>query len=260
MLISKLCGEKDFLEPWFSRGCGELRESFRYHRKLWEWCYIFEALRERSMLYPFRRGLGFGVGKEPLTSVFASHGCEIVATDLDVAKAKEQGWVDTNQHALNVADLNEKGLCDPALMEQLVTYETVDMNRIPSRYHGKFDFTWSSCSFEHLGSIEKGKRFLLEQMKCLRSGGVAVHTTEYNLSSNEDTLEMEVLVIFRRKDIEEMVDSLRRDGYRVEIDYTAGNGQLESVVDIPPFHFNPHLRLQLGQYVSTSIGLIIQKP
>ncbi|THF79046.1 SAM-dependent methyltransferase [Cohnella fermenti] len=260
MLISKLCGEKDFTTPWFVRGCIELKETFRYHRKLWEWCYILEALRERSMLYPFRRGLGFGVGREPLTSVFASRGCEIVATDMDAEKAKAQGWADTNQHALGLDDLNEKGLCNPNLMKRLVTYETVDMNAIPERYHGKFDFTWSSCSFEHIGSIEKGKRFLLEQMKCLRSGGVAVHTTEYNLSSNEDTLEAEVLVIFRKRDIEEMVAALRQEGYLVEIDYTAGTGPFESIVDVPPFHFNPHLRLQLGQYVSTSVGLIIHKP
>lgn len=260
MLESQLCKEADFSAPWFAHACGKLKEGMRYHRKLWEWCYIYEALRERGKLMPFKRGLGFGVGKEPLAAAFASHGAEIVATDLDVERAKAQGWVDTNQHALSLTDLNERGLCDPHQFAHLVKYETADMNRISESYTGQFDFTWSSCSFEHLGSIEHGKRFIVNQMKCLRPGGVAVHTTEFNLTSNEATLEAPVLVIFRRRDIEEMVAELSKEGYRIKIDYTAGTGQFESYVDLPPYTNPVHLRLMLGQFVSTSIGLIIEKP
>ncbi|MFC4304616.1 methyltransferase domain-containing protein [Cohnella boryungensis] len=260
MLGSQLCRETDFAEPWFIQSCLKLGEKMRFHRKLWEWCYIYEALRERVMLMPFKRGLGFGVGKEPLTAAFAAYGAEIVATDLEVERAKQQGWVDTNQHAVNLADLNERGLCDPHQFAQLVTYESADMNRISDAYTNQFDFTWSSCSFEHLGSIEHGKRFIVNQMKCLRPGGVAVHTTEYNLTSNDGTLEAPILVIFRHRDIEAMADELRREGYRITIDYTAGTGPNESYVDLPPYSNPVHLRLMLGQYVSTSIGLIIEKP
>jgi 2-polyprenyl-3-methyl-5-hydroxy-6-metoxy-1,4-benzoquinol methylase len=260
LLESQLCKETDFAEPWFGQACGKIKEAMRYHRKLWEWCYIYEALRQRGMLRPFRRGLGFGVGKEPLTAAFAAQGCEIIATDMDVEVAKAQGWVDTNQHALSLSDLNDRGICEPYQFHQLVTYETADMNAISDRYAGQFDFTWSSCCFEHLGSIEKGKRFIVNQMKCLRPGGVAVHTTEFNLTSNSDTLEAPVLVIFRKRDIEEMVEELTGLGYRVIIDYTAGTGTMESYVDLPPYTNPVHLRLLLGQWVSTSIGLIVQKP
>ena len=38
------------------------------HRKMWEWLFIAEALRERGMLAAGRRGVGFGVGQEPLVS------------------------------------------------------------------------------------------------------------------------------------------------------------------------------------------------
>lgn len=259
MLQSQLCRETDFTQPWFIQACVKLNEAMRYHRKLWEWCYIYEALRQRGKLMPFRRGLGFGVGKEPLAAAFASQGVEIVATDLDVERAKAQGWVDTNQHAVGLADLNERGLCDPHQFQQLVTHESADMNNIHPGYTGQFDFTWSSCSFEHLGSIEHGKRFIVNQMKCLRPGGVAVHTTEYNLTSNVDTLEAPVLVIFRNQDIEAMVAELRSEGYRITVDYTPGAGPFESYVDLPPYNNPVHLRLQLGQYVSTSIGLIIEK-
>ena len=43
---------------------------------------------------------------------------------------------------------------------------------------GSFDFIWSSCSFEHLGSLGEGERFVLEALRFLKPGGVAVHTTE----------------------------------------------------------------------------------
>ena len=51
------------------------------HRKMWEWLFIAEALRERGMLAAGRSGLGFGVGQEPLVALFAAAGCDVVATD-----------------------------------------------------------------------------------------------------------------------------------------------------------------------------------
>lgn len=49
-------------------------EQERLNRKIWEWCYVAEALSERGMLLPGRRGLGFAVGQEPLVALFASAG------------------------------------------------------------------------------------------------------------------------------------------------------------------------------------------
>jgi hypothetical protein len=69
------------------------------HRKFWEFAYISQCLEERGMLQPGRRGLGFGVGREPLASVFAKRGCAIVATDLAANAATRLGWAQSNQHA-----------------------------------------------------------------------------------------------------------------------------------------------------------------
>lgn len=273
MLKSKLCSEKDFCTEWYAIGNEKMkaetfllkshphirREQFRFHRKIWEWCYIYQALKERDLLRPGKKGLGFGVGTEPLTAAFASHGCSITATDLDFARAKSMGWVDTNQHAVSLEDLNSEGICTPSQFVQLVEFEYSDMNHIDPKYNNKYDFTWSSCSFEHLGSLDQGKQFIINQMKCLHPGGVAVHTTEFNLTSNEHTLDHDMTVLFRQQDIEWMVAELRSLGHKIDIDYTVGTGPVESCVDVPPFTHNPHLRLQLGQYVSTSIGLIIHK-
>ena len=43
--------------------------------------------------------------------------------------------------------------------------------------------------------VEAGLRFLEDSLDCLKPGGVAVHTTELNLSSNEETMETEHDVI-----------------------------------------------------------------
>ena len=53
----------------------------RWHRKLWEYVMICQALWERGMLRAGRRGCGFGVGQEPLPALFASLGCEVLAAD-----------------------------------------------------------------------------------------------------------------------------------------------------------------------------------
>lgn len=281
MLISQLCKESDFSTAWFDASMGLLYQPFQtyilhfieinfhhietqlpilYHRKLWEFCYIYQALSENGLLIPGSKGLGFGVGKEPLVSLFASHGCQVTATDLDLESAQAAGWASSDQHAAGIDCLNEYGLCDPTGFNKLVTYENVDMNRIPDKYANLFDFTWSSCAFEHCGSIELGKEFLARQMECLKPGGIAVHTTEYNLSSNEDTQEQGGLVIFRKRDIEDIVQTTRELGYEIEIDLDPGTQMGNSCVDLPPYTHNPHLRLQILNWVSTSIGLIIKKP
>jgi hypothetical protein len=259
MLKSQICKQQDFDTSWFRQACEKLKEPFRYHRKLWEFCYIYQGLLERGVLQPGKRGLGFGVGTEPLIPLFASHGSMITATDLDYESALTQGWVQTGQHFSSIDKVNERGICDAEQFQKLVTFQTLNMNAIGPEYHNQYDFTWSSCSFEHCGSIELGKQFILNQMNCLKPGGIAIHTTEFNLSSNDHTVESGITVIFRLQDIEWMVESLRAQGHSIDIDYSAGTGEIESYVDVPPYTADWHLRLRLEQYVSTSIGLIIRK-
>ena len=164
MLKSKLCTQADFEMDWFRSACTNLREHWSYHRKVWEFCYIYHALLEREMLGPLRSGLGFGVGKEPLAAAFANHGCRILATDLDSSDTKATFWAGANQHASVLADLNERGICPPDQFTKLVQFSGMDMNKIPESCFGKFDFTWSSCSMDHLGSLEIGRASCRERV------------------------------------------------------------------------------------------------
>ncbi len=257
-LKSNLCTQAQLESPTFRRWSERLGVRFGLHRKLWEHCFLAQALEERGRLAPGRRGLGFGVGREPLAALFASRGCAIVATDMGVDSAKEAGWLDTNEHAASLAALNDAGLCEPGAFQRLVTFRVADMNAIPADLRG-FDFTWSACSFEHVGSIELGEQFLVNQMDCLKPGGVAVHTTEFNVRSDDETLADGPTVLFRRRDIERMARRLTDLGHEIVLDLNPGDGLADGTIDAPPYTHNPHLKIQLAGFVTTSIGLIVRK-
>jgi hypothetical protein len=256
---SSLCTFDQLDSQRFRHWSAALNEPWRAHRKLWELAYICETLDERGMLQPGRRGLGFAVGAEKLPALFAARGCKITATDLPAEDERNQAWAQTGQWVGNLASLSHPELCPEQAFRDNVSYRPVDMNEIPADLTG-YDFTWSTCSFEHCGSIELGLRFLEEQMRCLAPGGIAVHTTEFNLSSNDATMMDGNCVIFRLKDIEWIVAALRDAGHDVEpLDLSTGSRELDRHVDTAPYSQDRHLRLDLWGYASTSIGLIIRK-
>jgi hypothetical protein len=256
---SELCKAKDWQTDWFKRWCHEMNDPIRFHRKQWEFVYVMQALWERGCIAQGKKGLVFAVGTEPGPSIFAKYGCHILATDILPEKGKEKGWETGDQLCFGIESLNKRGLCDDETLKRQVQYRAVDMNDIPSDLKG-FDFNWSSCSFEHLGSISKGLDFLKNQLKTLKPGGWAVHTTEFNISSNDRTLDNADTVVFRMRDLESLVKELRRKGHFVEeLDYSLGGLPEDFDVDVYPHNQKTHLKLQLNEFVVTSIGLIIQK-
>jgi SAM-dependent methyltransferase len=255
---SELCKAMDFKAGWFKRWCTELGEEPNFHRKQWEFVYIMQALWERDCIRKHNKGLVFAVGTEPLPAMFAKYGVQILATDIMPERGIEKGW-DNGQLCFGVDDLNKRGICDETQFTELVSYRPVDMNEIPADLTG-FDFNWSSCSFEHLGTLDKGMAFLKNQLQTLKPGGWAVHTTEYNISSNDETQENNDTVIYRQRDIEKIAAMLRAEGHFVEeLDFSIGGLPEDYMVDTEPHQQKVHVKLQVGKYVVTSIGLIIQK-
>ncbi|MCX7406030.1 MAG: hypothetical protein NT089_09920, partial [Planctomycetia bacterium] len=70
-LVSQVCRHATLDSNTFRNWALALQEPWRAHRKLWELAFIAQALEERGMLAPTRRGLGFAVGTEKLPSLFA---------------------------------------------------------------------------------------------------------------------------------------------------------------------------------------------
>ena len=259
MRRSELCKAEDLHTDWYKRWCSELREEPRYHRKQWEFVYILQALWERNCIGAGKRGLVFAVGTEPLPSLLANYGCHILATDIFPEEGKQKGWAKTDQLCFGLESLNSRGLCEDAILREKVSYRPVDMNDIPADLVD-FDFNWSSCSFEHLGTIEKGLAFLRNQLRTLKPGGWAVHTTEYNISSNDRTQDNNDTVIFRQQDIDRVIAELRKEGHFVEpLDYSLGGMPEDFAVDVTPHTQDIHLKLQVGEFVVTSLGLIFRR-
>ena len=124
----------------------------------------------------------------------------------------------------------------------------------------RFDFVWSRGAFGHAGSIARGLQFVMNAMRCLKPGGIAVHTTEFNLTSNFTTLESSGMVILRKHDIEHLMRQLERSNHHVRsLNLNPGSGELDRQVDLPPYKLEPHLRWLLDRYVTTSIGLIVRR-
>lgn len=257
---SQLCNQEFFGLPLYQYWCNKILEKPRFHRKQWEFIYIIQTLYENGCLEEGKKGLVFGVGKEPLPALFATMGCKILATDLDCNIEQSKSWIETNQHAQNdINKLNKRNICPDKIFNENVSFMPLNMNEIPDTLKD-FDFNWSSCALEHIGGLENSINFIINNLKTLKSGGIAVHTTEYNLSSNEDTFLNPYNIIFRRKDILEAVKRLEDLGHYVyPLDFRQGNYMADNYVDTPPYSSDFHLRLQIDKYVATSIGLIVRK-
>lgn len=259
---SSLCHQTHFALDQYRFWTSQLKETPKFQRKQWEFVYIAQALYERGLIAPGKRGLVFGAGQEQLPALFASFGAEILATDQAAEDAERTGWSATAQHTFDLSALNQRGICTDRMFSELVSFRAVDMNHIPADLDGQFDFCWSACAFEHLGSLEHGLRFVENSMRTLRPGGVAIHTTEYNLSSNVDTMETEHCCYYRRRDIDELAERLAGLGCNLApLNWELGEGFAERVVDLPPFagRGEPHIRLRVGDFDTTSVGLIVTK-
>lgn len=256
---STLCRQESFEQPYFAYWARELNIGLSYHRKVWEHVFICQALWQRGAIRPDAKALGFGVGREPLAAYFAGKQVNIVATDLAGEDAAALGWSATDQHAANISSLWYPGVCSRADFDQRVSFRVCDMNQIPEDLC-EFDFCWSACSLEHLGSIDHGLRFIESSLECLKPGGWAIHTTEFNMSSNTHTISEGGTVLYRQRDLEELADRLKAQGHAIApLDLNPGLAPLDRYIDVAPFRNEPHLKLALEGYATTSIGLIIQK-
>jgi hypothetical protein len=97
---------------------------------------------------------------------------------------------------------------------------------------------------------------------CLRpllSVGIAVHATEFNCSSNAETIDNKGTVLFRRRDFEQLSAKLRAERHETELTSNLGDSALDNYVGLPPYRASPHLRLRRGRSTTTSFGRAIRK-
>jgi 2-polyprenyl-3-methyl-5-hydroxy-6-metoxy-1,4-benzoquinol methylase len=273
-LPSKLCTQDDCNSDWYAFWLKEVRSGFVYHRKLWEFAYIAQSLFAHGALKEGKRGLGFGCGEEPLASLFAKYGASIVATDLDPTTSHEQagGWIECSKHATSIAKVLNSDVCPDQYKLANISHEFADMNAIPAHFNGQFDFCWSACALEHLGSIELGLEFIENSMDTLKPGGLAVHTTEFNLEDGP-TIDNMYTVLYQKSHMEQLRVRLKNLGYAVApFNFDGGSGMMDGLFDLPPWPWDEaklgwkmqenfaHLKRSIGGFACTSIAIAVMKP
>lgn len=256
--VSQLCTSDQMEGAFYEQLCESISVQPHAHRKVWEFIYIKAAFDHYNVLKPGARLLGFGVGLEPLPASFAGRGAEVVATDAPSDTIANMGWDSTNQHASSLDQLYRYEMLSKEEFSRLVSFQPLDMNAIPEHLND-FDGCWSACALEHLGSIDHGLDFIENSLKTLKPGGVAVHTTEFNLSSNDETFDKDHLAIYRRQDFERLIQRLVDRGHFVApLNLHPGTSAVDEHIDLPPYAL-PHLKLEVAGYVTTSFGMIVVK-
>lgn len=269
-LKTSLSTQADIESDWVSHWCEELQVPLLYHRKLWELAYLLQAFYENDVIQPGRRGLGFGSGQEPLSSYLASKEVASTVTDLPVDEAEGRGWIETGQHISGLESAYHPRLVSREAFDRLVDFRPVDMTAIPDDLTG-YDFCWSVCALEHLGSIEKGLTFIERSLDTIKPGGLAVHTTEFNIEDGP-TVDNWPTVFFQRSHFEALAARLAARGHRVApLNLDPGNGILDRFIDMPPWQHDPgvnldpwlsharHLKVGADGFITTCAGIIITK-
>lgn len=253
----------DFEQAWFISRVKEMGlEIDRIHRKIWEFAVIAQVFKEYRRSSSEVRCLGFGCGKEPLPKWFLDQGANVVVSD---APGDDPKWVGTSQHAKSLSDL---GIDDKS--SGSIEFLQIDMNAVPSDLlNGQFDFTWSAGSFEHIGGIEKSILFFCNQMRTLKPGGLACHTTEFNYESQfgpnftplDPTINADDLCLLRYRDLADLAGRLWLQGDRLWTpDLTQGDNVADLFVDTHPYkQFPYHLNIQIGEFKTTSVVLIAER-
>lgn len=274
-LNSKPSTQSDVESEWFLFWMDQLKTAPLPHRKLWEFAWILQNLHAHGLLKKNVCGLGFGCGEEPLPSFFASLGMSITVTDLDPDTVKGMGWAETGQHTKNLNTAFYPEMVSKEQFEKLVNLEFVDMNCIPDKFNDKYDFCWSVCALEHLGSIKNGLDFIENSLSTLKPGGFALHTTEFNYTETSKTIDNHATVLFLKQHFIEISNRLKEKGHTVApLDFDVGLDPLDTFIDLPPYDFDEflqlstgkdiafrrgHLKLSVDGFPATCFGLKVQK-
>jgi SAM-dependent methyltransferase len=233
MYTTKFTTMRDMKTEWYKKW----QQAFGLsgiHRKGWEVAIIAETLESHGLLAAGYRGIEYGCGSGLVSRYVAAQGANVLATDL-----LNPSWVGTHSGFGELANL------------QRVETRVVDMNWLNGESGAgaveveAFDFSWSICSMDHCGSTWLTKRFLLNQLNCLKPGGLAVHTAEYTISvglprsGGTAWLDWTDMV-----DLQILMQSLGHE--LAPIDWNIGDCVEDHMIDMPPYGGPVHLKPEVS--------------
>ena len=172
--------------PRFKRWTEAMNHRMMFHRKLWEWCYTLEALDRAGAMRP---------GRVRSASVWGRR-----RSPPSWRRSASRWWRRTSRPREPVSGprpTSTRPRSRPLVREDVCLARRSTGSSRPARWTcgpsltdlPGFDAVWSSCCFEHLGSPQAGLDFVLASMDCLRPGGLAVHTTEFDVHPSDEVVD-----------------------------------------------------------------------
>jgi FkbM family methyltransferase len=259
--MSEIVSERRFKERNYFLWMDFLKEKPKLHSKQFQYYAIMEAANDvLGNLETNKSAIGFGVGVEPIPAGLGRLGFQVTATDFlegEIASA----WFNTSQLAASAQDLNTREILSAAEFNARVSFKSMDMNNIPESFENCFDFVWSTCALGHIGGYQKGLDFIFNSAKLLRPGGIALHTTELDMSPNSDRFDSPNLSFYKIEDILELKVRLEGVGFEVadlNIPESWTNPS-ERYVVTEPWGDKPHIRIRIFDREILSLVLRIRR-
>ena len=259
---SEIVSEKRFKEDNFFKWMDLLRELPKLHNKQFQQYAIMEsANRITSDIGKAKKAIGFGVGVEPIPAALVKLGFDVLATDyLDGSIAED--WKRTGQLASEFQQLNQRGILTEQEFIDHLKFQNLDMNQSPKEMHGSFDFTWSSCALGHIGGYQNGLDFILDSLNLLRPGGMAVHSTELDVSALGSIFTSPSLNFYKLDDLNETIKLAQKRGFETSLIQKRKmfSGKSERFVVLEPWDEKTHIRIEIFGREILSVVLIFRKP
>jgi Methyltransferase domain len=158
--------------------CFSPNKEFAY-RKGWEFTQALYGLHELGLISRESRGLGVGVGREPLLFYLADRIGSVTGTDL----YGKEGWAENEANPKFVEETAR--FCPRSFDSSRLRLLTMDGTDLEFD-SGRFDCVWSLSSIEHFGGHESARKSVEEMGRVTRRGGLVCVATEFVITPGVD--------------------------------------------------------------------------
>lgn len=231
------------------RSLGLTDDKVAMHRKPYEFTQLLYGCRQLGMLRPDASFVSIGAGHEQVLYWLANHVERVVATDM-----YEGNWQGERAKEGDPTVLHDPDRYAPfPYRREHLSFLKMD-GRSLDFPDGTFDVSYSLSSIEHFGGLAGARQTMKEMARVLKPGGVLAIATEYILSGPqcEDTFfpdEIGSLIDASGLPLVQPIDERVYQRYRTR----------PVRLDVDPYQ-SPHMVVQLGDTVFTSVMFFLQKP
>jgi SAM-dependent methyltransferase len=217
-----------------------------FSRRSWEYALAIIAMRRFGKLNNNSKALGVGSAKEPLLFYLANNVNRVYATDLyDSIK---------DRNAPSDFPENPKKYAPFPYKEDVLTALRMDATNLefPSE---SFDIAFSISSIEHFGGKNHSGALssIKEIERVLKTGGIAVITTEYIVNDKEHP------EFFNRRTIyDDLINKLQKLQLVEPLDLRITTRTLDTATGQYD-NIYPHILLRYGDTLYSSVMLVFQK-